>query len=976
MSKRIQELAKDWGLPSRELITRLDALGLPGKRPQSTLEDHDLERLADALGRGVRPGVTVGEERVVERMVPGEGSHEGGGTIETTVESRVTRNVIRRRVRREIVSDSGSEGTGDVLAGLDPLPSSGSSGGDAGMDALIGSDAPILFVPEVFSSPAAVEPAPEAVTVVAPAIAESRTETASPPVLVAREVGPPSAPPSPVSAETEPAPSVSESAAGPAPAADEVRPPADEVRPPAAEAPVAIVSKPAAEPAPAPVVRVRRIHVAPGLPKPDPSAPRLPDGMRRVQVLGKIELKRPEPIAPRRPAGGGLAARPAPGAAAPGAAAPAATDAARKKGKKVIRRQGPYDPFVVTDRGRGARRPQKRRVAPGKDVRQTEITTPSARKRVVRMAESLTVGDLARAMGLKAGEIIKKLMEMGVMATVNHTLDLDHATLVASEFEYTIESSQVDVERTLEETEAEEETGELLPRDPVVTMMGHVDHGKTSLLDAVRTTTVAAGEAGGITQHIGAYSVPVGARQVCFLDTPGHEAFTAMRARGAKVTDIVVLVVAADDGIMPQTIEAINHARAASVPIIVAANKMDRPDANLERLKKQLSEHGLVAEDWGGDTTICPVSAKSREGLDHLLEMILLQADVLDLRARREGRARGRVIEAKLDRGRGPVATILVQQGTLRDGEAFVVGNWSGRVRALVGSRGEVVSTAGPSTPVEILGLGGVPDAGDSFAVARDESSAREIASQRQTRHRDRELSKSTKVSLEDFHRQTSGNKVKDLQIVLKVDVQGSGEALREAFGRLSNNEVQVSVLHSSVGGVTESDVLLAAASNAIVIGFNVRPEGKVLALAEHEGVDIRLYTIIYDAIGEVRKALEGLLAPTYREKTVGRAEVRQVFGISGAGTIGGSSVTDGKVLRGAPARLLRDHAVVHEGKVGSLRRFKEDVREVTSGYECGIGLVGFNDLKPGDIIEVYELEEVARKLIPSESPRTSAAAF
>ncbi|MEW6271847.1 MAG: translation initiation factor IF-2, partial [Thermodesulfobacteriota bacterium] len=660
------------------------------------------------------------------------------------------------------------------------------------------------------------------------------------------------------------------------------------------------------------------------------------------------------------------------GPAAPGAA-PVPTEggddgARRKRGKRVVRKPGQFDPYSVADRGgmRGGRKPLKKRAAPGKEQKRTEITTPSARKRLVRFSEVITVGDLAKAMGLKAGEVIKKLMDMGVMTTVNHVLDVDHATLVAGEFDYTVENVAFDADKEIEGPEAEAGEGEALPRDPVVTVMGHVDHGKTSLLDAIRKTNVAEGEAGGITQHIGAYTVQAKDRRITFIDTPGHAAFTAMRARGAKVTDLVILVVAADDGVMPQTIEAIAHARAAEVPIIVAVNKIDRPDADPEHVKKQLADHGLVAEDWGGDTIFAPVSAKTGDGIDHLLEMVILQADVLELKARRDTRARGSIIEAKLDRGRGPVATVLVQEGTLRGGDPFVVGVQYGRIRAMLDSQGRKVDEAGPSTPVEILGLGGVPEAGDAFVVVADEATARQVAEHRRSKQRQSEMAKSSKVSLDDLYKQLEKTTSKELRVVLKVDVQGSVDALKEAFSRLSNDEVQVSVIHASVGGVTESDVLLASASNAVIIGFNVRPEPKAAALAEREGVDVRLYTIIYDAINQVREALEGLLEPTTRERTVGRAEVRQTFGVGGAGVIAGSSVTDGKIVRGALARLLRDHAVVHQGKIASLRRFKDDVREVAAGYECGIGLDNFNDVKPGDVIEVYELEQVARRIQPT----------
>ena len=506
-----------------------------------------------------------------------------------------------------------------------------------------------------------------------------------------------------------------------------------------------------------------------------------------------------------------------------------------------------------------------------------------------------------------------------------------------------------------------------MPRPPVVTIMGHVDHGKTSLLDAIRSTNVTAQEHGGITQHIGAYHVQVDGRSVTFLDTPGHEAFTAMRARGAKVTDIVVLVVAADDGVMPQTVEAVNHARAAEVPIIVAVNKIDRPDANMERVKRGLSEHGLVAEDWGGDSVFAPVSAKTHEGVPHLLEMLLLQADILELKANSEKLARGTIVEAKLDRGRGPVATVLVQEGTLRIGDAFVCGAYHGKVRAMIDDRGRKVDAAPPSFPVEILGLQGVPQAGDSFVAVADESKARQVAEYRQSRQRETELVKSSKVSLEELYDQIKTGDVKELRVVLKADVQGSVEALTEALNRMSTDEVKLKVIHGSVGGITESDILLATASNAIVIGFNVRPESKGAALAAREGVDVRLYTIIYEAVADVRAAMEGMLEPVFREQTQARVEIRQTFNIAGVGTIAGCHVTEGKITRGHQVRLLRDQVVVFEGKLASLKRFKDDVREVAAGYECGLSLEGFQDIKQGDVIEAYERIPVVRRI--SQAP-------
>jgi translation initiation factor IF-2 len=577
---------------------------------------------------------------------------------------------------------------------------------------------------------------------------------------------------------------------------------------------------------------------------------------------------------------------------------------------------------------------------------------------------------------VKAGEVLRKLMDLGVMATITQQLDLDTASLVAHEFEYAIENVAFDADSAIEMEHGVEEGQEPAKetRPPVVTIMGHVDHGKTSLLDSIRSTNVTEGEAGGITQHIGAYSVNVGARHITFVDTPGHEAFTAMRARGAKVTDIVVLVVAADDGVMPQTVEAISHARAANVPIIVAVNKIDKGDANLDRVKRGLADHGLAAEDWGGDTAIVPVSAKTQQGIPELLEMILLQSDVLELKANPAKLARGVIIEAKLERGRGPVATVLIQEGTLHAGDPFVCGTQYGRVRAMMDEKAQKLEEAGPSMPVEILGLAGVPEAGDVFSAVGDEATARQVASARLDKKRQAQLSTTSKVSLEELYDKIKSGEAKELRVILKADVQGSVEALQKALGLLSTDEVKLNVLHASVGGVSESDVLLASASKAIIIGFNIRPESKATELAEREGVDIRLYAIIYEALNDMRSALEGLLTPTIREKVVGRADVRRPFPIPGVGTIAGSQVTEGKITRASRVRLVRDSVPVFEGKVASLRRFKEDVREVTSGLECGIGLENFNDVKPGDVIEAFEVEEVARRLTPP-SPRGGAQA-
>ncbi len=592
-----------------------------------------------------------------------------------------------------------------------------------------------------------------------------------------------------------------------------------------------------------------------------------------------------------------------------------------------------------------------------------EITKP--RRKSVKVTPRTTVKEFAELIGQRPADIVRKLMDMGQMLTFQQPMNLDAASIFAEEsgvkIEIAVERGGEDLLQDLVET-GEDERPE--PRPPVVTIMGHVDHGKTSLLDAIRQTNVAEGEAGGITQHIGAYTVSVHGKQVTFLDTPGHEAFTAMRARGARVTDIVILVVAADDGVMPQTVEAIHHAKAAGVSLIVAINKIDKPGANSERVKNALSEHGLISEAWGGDTIMVEVSAKEKTGLDTLLEMILLQAEVLEFKADPHRPARGIVIEAKIERGRGPVATVLVQSGTLKVADSYVVGAFSGRVRALINDRGEKTQQAGPSIPVEVIGLPGVPSAGDVFHVVSNERVAREIAEERAQKRRAAELGGPAKVSLDDLFAKIQEGSVKELAIVIKADVQGSSEALAGAVEKLSTDAVKLRVIHNGVGGIMESDVLLAAASRAIIIGFNIRPEPKATALAERQGVDIRLYTIIYDAIADIKAAMEGLLEPTLKERVLGRAEVRQVFTIPKVGAVAGTYVVDGTISRSsAGVRVIRDNVVVYEGKLGSLRRFKDDVREVQQGYECGLSVENFNDVKTGDIIETYAIDKIAAKL-------------
>ncbi|WP_027938215.1 translation initiation factor IF-2 [Anaeroarcus burkinensis] len=576
----------------------------------------------------------------------------------------------------------------------------------------------------------------------------------------------------------------------------------------------------------------------------------------------------------------------------------------------------------------------------------------------IRIGESLSVKELASKLGRDVGEVIKKLMMMGVMATINQEIDFDTACLLGEEFGTAVEALPPEEDPT-EVKEIEDDPKSLQPRPPVVTVMGHVDHGKTSLLDVIRKTHVTEKEAGGITQHIGAYQVVYQGKKITFLDTPGHEAFTAMRARGAQVTDVAILVVAADDGVMPQTIEAINHAKAAEVPIIVAINKMDRPGANPDQVKQQLMEHGLIAEDWGGDTIMVPVSAHQKTGISDLLEMILLVAEVQELKANPNRNAMGTIVEAQLDKGRGTVATVLVQKGTLTIGDAIIAGSAYGRVRAMVNDRGDRVKKAGPSMPVEVLGLTDVPEAGDVLIVVDDEKTARTVAEKRQDKKRSEEIKESQKVSLDDLFKQIQDGQIKDLNVVIKADVQGSVEALRQALmGLNTNEEVRVIIVHAGVGAINESDVMLASAANALIIGFNVRPDGNARKTADAEKIDIRTYRVIYDAINDVEAALTGMLASQFKEVVLGRAEVRMVISVPKT-VVAGSYVLEGKITNSSQVRILRNGIVLHEGTVEALRRFKDDVKEVAQGYECGISVEKFRDIKEGDIIEAFVMEEV-----------------
>ncbi|OPX86226.1 MAG: Translation initiation factor IF-2 [Pelotomaculum sp. PtaB.Bin104] len=616
----------------------------------------------------------------------------------------------------------------------------------------------------------------------------------------------------------------------------------------------------------------------------------------------------------------------------------------------------------ISAEGSRLRTGSRKKAAKPKERQQIAPVQPVEKKPIV-LGESIAVQELALKLHKTPAELIKKLMQLGVLATINQEIDSDTASLLADEYGYEVEIKlPVDIEAVLMQ-EPEEDAESLEPRPSIVTVMGHVDHGKTSLLDAIRKTNVTSTEAGGITQHIGAYQVEHGGKKITFVDTPGHEAFTAMRARGAQVTDIAILVVAAEDGVMPQTVEAINHAKEADVPIIVAINKIDKPGANPEKVKQELTEHGLIAEEWGGDTICVNVSAKKHQGLKDLLEMILLVAEMRELKANPERLARGTVIEAELDKGRGPVATVLVQNGTLKIGDNIIAGSAYGRVRAMIDDKGRRVKKAEPSAPVEVLGFSETPMAGDVFVAVEDEKLARSIVSRRQIRKREEELKTTTRVSLDDLFKQIQEGQIKELSIIVKADVQGSVEALRQALERLNTGEVKVDIIHGGVGAITETDIMLASASNAIILGFNVRPDVKARKAAENEKVDVRLYRVIYEAIEDVKAAMSGLLEPEYKEVTLGRAEIRKIFRASKIGTIAGCYVVEGKIEKDAGVRVVRDGIVIHEGKLDSLKRFKDDAKEVMQGYECGLALEKFNEIQEGDIIEAFTVEAIKREL-------------
>ena len=899
--KRVYELAKELGLENRELIARMAKMGITAKSHSSSLEDGDVER--------------------IYREVRGAESRE-------MVEKRITSTIIRRRAVRS--SSETEENREDENR-------------------------------EIEDDDAVVFPDKEEETA-----EEQHDDTGDTNAVAPASPAEPGSPENTLIEETPPVPDI----------------PQVKIQPEEQKSQGAQGAQGAPQQKEQPEVKENVLpRVAPPVQVPDKKvAPPVTEGTREEKSRFKappanvnVPFKRPNvtpPASPQKPVKEAAAAEktaPAPAADAdkkrkriPSEAFVEETTPTKKKVffKKNVSSKKSHAPEVDREDAPVRWREEKRIIAT--KMNKTKITTPKAIKRRIRIGETIGVGEMAKKMGVKAGEVITKLMANGMMVTINQSIDFDVATLIASEFGYQVEAVSVEFEEAMMKPVVEAKN--LQARAPIVTIMGHVDHGKTSLLDAIRSTNVISGEAGGITQAIGAYRVHINGRDIVFLDTPGHEAFTAMRARGAKVTDVVVLVVAADDGIMDQTIEAINHSRVAEVPILVAINKMDKPSADPGKIKQSLTEHGLVAEEWGGETIFCEVSAKQRQGIADLLEMILLQADILDLKADPDPPARGIIVEAKLDKGRGPVATVLIQEGTLHEGDAFVSKMEWGRVRAMYNDQGVRVREAGPSTPVEVIGFSSVPYASAEFVGMDDEKKARGIAEYWVRKERERELSSTSKITLEQLYQKIREG-AKDLNVILKADAQGAIEALSDAFKKLTTDDIKLNIIHSSSGAITETDVMLASASNAIIIGFNVRPDSRVSEVADQEGVEIKLYDIIYNAIADVRAAMEGLLDPEYRDVVQGRAEVRELFRVPKIGTIAGSFITEGKITRKANVRLVRDGIQIFDGKIMSLKRFKDDAKEVLTGFECGIGIEGFNDLKQGDVIEAYVQEKIERKL-------------
>ena len=934
---RVYELAKEAGMSSKALTDKLIELGFDIKGHSSSVDDETAETIRNTILK------SANTELVEKRIDSDKDGH-------TVIRRRAT--VIRRKAKvvEEVPEPTPEAETVTATTEEERQEVPG--------DAVVAEEqskevAPAKTSPEtVAEQPATPEPetAPSATPLAKEVdnVGEQETESVALPETKEMPAG---APPS-TSSDEQPV------ASGVSVASVEVAPPAEAAAEPTVEAEKkAAISPGKSEKQPVQRKPMARVVRTIELPKVEERPPR----PAKKKAAKPVQQRRPSPASPRTPM------------------APAADDSGRfkKKGKKgnVVRDDKPADSrrggkrgqknvkfthFTPDYQGReGGRRGRKSRKA-------AKVVSPpsemKASKKRFKVYDTITVGDLAQRMKIKASDVIAKLMGLGVMATINQSVDTETAILIAADFDYEVEQG-ITEELGMQILNESEKGGLQKSRSPVVTVMGHVDHGKTSILDAIRKTDVAEGEAGGITQHIGAYHVRSASGDVTFVDTPGHAAFTEMRSRGAQVTDIVVLVVAADDGVMDQTREAIHHAQAADVPILVAVNKIDKDNADIDRVKRELSELNLMPEDWGGDTMYCETSAKQHIGIDNLMESIQLQAEILELHADSTRKARGRVIEAQLHKGRGPVATVLIQDGTLRVGEHFVVGQFSGKVRSMLDDKGRKIEEAGPAIPVEVQGLSGVPSAGDEFIVVTDEKMARSVSHVRSLKARESDLGSNNKISLDKLFEQMSEGDVQELRVVLRADVQGTLEAFAKAAGDLSTKAIKVRILHEGTGTITESDILLASASDAIIIGFNVRASIKIKELAIKENVDVRSYDVIYHALDDIRKAMVGMLEPTFEEEVIGLAEVRETFSVPKIGTIAGCSVVDGKILRTAKVRVLRDGVVIYTGKIESLRRFKDDVKEVASGYECGIGVEKYNDIKVGDNLEAFIMKEVEATL-------------
>ena len=914
---KVFELAKELKVESKVVINQLAKAGGSRRTAQSALTEKEANAVRSALQDKNAPGnfvprvkripkAVIEQERAVEAIENGEAPAASAATAAAATAAAAT---------AETPAKPGAAAPAPAQPEPAPAP--------AKQEAPVQAETPAKpAAVKAEPAPAQPEPAPAPAKQEAPA----RTETPAKPAAVKAEPAP---------AQSEPAPAKAAAPAAPA----------------KQEAPAPVKAEAAVKPAPEALAAPRRENRE----EQRPASDNRPQGGRDGQrPQGGRDGQRPQGgrdnQRSQRPQGDKFAP----------AEKPTSNYRPNNNKKAYVKDMVAERASQAESRGRGFNKNAKGRPGKGKKGEAKQVMPPVTPKKIT-IGDTVVLGELAKTMGKTAAELIKRLFTMGILATINQELDSDTAILLGEEFGVTVEVRADRAAEILEDVDDDE--GDLVERPPVVTIMGHVDHGKTSLLDAIRHTNVVSGEAGGITQHIGAYQVEINGKKITFLDTPGHEAFTAMRARGANMTDIAIIVVAADDGVMPQTVEAINHSKAAGVPTIIAINKIDKPGANPDRVKQELMEYGLVSEEWGGDTIMVPVSAKARMNIENLLEMILLVAEVGELKANPDRLARGVIVEAKLDPHRGPVATLLVQKGTLHPGDNLLAGPVFGKVRAMFDDKGRKAKQAGPSMPVEVTGFSEVPEAGGVFMAVKDEKDARMVAAKEQMKRQDESRGQTVRVTLDDLFNQISQGEIKDLNIILKADVRGSVEAVAQSLNRLSTDEVRVNVIHSGVGGVSESDVMLAAASNAIIIGFNIIAPPAARAAAEAEQVDIRLYRVIYDCLEDIKKAMSGLLAPEYKENIIGTVEVRSVIHVPKVGFIAGSYVSSGKVTRSAQVRISRDAVVVAEDRIASLRRFRDEVKEVVQGYECGIGLETFNDLKEGDVFEVFVMEEIAREI-------------